>query len=510
MFTLLCSLALAQDAAPSGDDLDATMVQQLMDQSEKSEAFRAFADLHRLKKAEKRTFVKKGGPDGGGLCLRSVGGVQMVMVYTGFEPVTCRYGSFQGAVTGLPAVDTIELGETELGELVDAWGLPILLGSSRVAWLYEDLVVTVEARFGLERGSSIRSLALTGHSWTTSTIRTFGNAHRDHARLAKPRFEPIEGLWVEGLGARPEVARAAPAPSPRASSPAPAAQRPAPPPAPAAPAPARPEPVAPAYPSFGEPVRSGMQSPHDAAVVVGLEDYPFLGTDVPYAGRDAEAFRDLLVYTRGVPQGNVQVLTSGSREQILEAVDRAAREGKDGTVWLYFAGHGAAHPDTGERLLLGDDVRPTVSAFAARGAGVDELAQRLTAHGATAQLVLDACYTGASRSGGSIAGGTRFVVPTYAVEEQAQVAQWNAAAPDQVSHPLDEAQHGAFTYFAIGAMRGWADGELSGKPDGVVTSDEAAAYVHRALRGSGINDQAPAWVGAGTTLTSGELTRRDP
>ncbi len=206
----------------------------------------------------------------------------------------------------------------------------------------------------------------------------------------------------------------------------------------------------------------------------------------------------------------MQLLTAGSREDTLEAVDRAIAEGEGGTVWVYFAGHGAGNPDTGERMLLGDDVRPKVSAFASRGVAVAELEERITSGGRTAQLVLDACYTGASRGGTSISGGTRMVVPTYAVKATGPSRQWNAAGADQLAAPLDKARHGAFTYFAVGALRGWADGELSGIPDGKVMADEAQAYVARALRQSGNNDQTPIWVGDTTVLTQGELEAAPP
>ena len=189
----------------------------------------------------------------------------------------------------------------------------------------------------------------------------------------------------------------------------------------------------------------------------------------------------------------------------MAAVDRAAREGAGGTVWLYFAGHGAANPETGERMLLGDDVRADPQAFASRGVGVDEVVARVEGQGAKAQLVLDACFTGASRSGRSITGGTRFAVPAYAVQGTEQSAQWNAAGPDQVSAPLPGVEHGAFTYFAAGALRGWADGELDGQRDGVVTAEEAQAYVARMLRAEGLNDQTPIWVGPTSTLTAGRL-----
>lgn len=250
-------------------------------------------------------------------------------------------------------------------------------------------------------------------------------------------------------------------------------------------------------PSIDTPVRTGAKAPTESAVVVGLESYPFLGAGVPFATRDAQAFADLMVYTRGLPQARVQLLTHGAREQILAAVDRAVAETPaGGTVWFYFAGHGAANPQTGDRALLGDDVRSDAAAFAARGVGVVELEERVTAKGLTARLVLDACYAGASRTGASILGGTRFAVPTYASAPKGNASQWNAAGPDQISGPLEPVQHGAFTYFAIGALRGWADGELDGTRDGRVTAAEAQAFVARALRTAGTNDQTPVWVGA--------------
>jgi len=96
-------------------------------------------------------------------------------------------------------------------------------------------------------------------------------------------------------------------------------------------------------------------------------------------------------------------------------------------------------------------------------------------------------------------------VPAYAVKAKGGVSQWNAAGPNQLSSPLEPVEHGAFTYFAIGALRGWADGELDGKTDGMVTAEEAQAYVSRALRRSGLNEQTPVWVGDGVPLIEGSL-----
>ncbi|MBT3222061.1 MAG: hypothetical protein HN348_23560, partial [Proteobacteria bacterium] len=85
----------------------------------------------------------------------------------------------------------------------------------------------------------------------------------------------------------------------------------------------------------------------------------------------------------------------------------------------------------------------------------------------------------------------RFAVPRYAVEDDTQAVEWLAAGPNEMSGPLDEVQHGAFTYVAIGAMRGWADGQLDGIRDGQVTAEEAQLYVSYTLRTMDIRDQTP-------------------
>lgn len=71
-------------------------------------------------------------------------------------------------------------------------------------------------------------------------------------------------------------------------------------------------------------------------------------------------------------------------------------------------------------------------------------------------------------------------------------------------------RHGAFTFFAVGAMRGWADGELDGRRDGVVAGEEARMYVQRALRGIGQNGQNPVWVGDADLLLSFGATEQGP
>ncbi len=271
---------------------------------------------------------------------------------------------------------------------------------------------------------------------------------------------------------------------------------PAPPPSPAAPVPAPvPAPVASAWPSVDDPLRVDGKGPEDAAVVIGLEDYAFIA-DVPYAHRDATAFYNTAVYTLGIRMDRVFHLEAGSVEQIRAALRSAgAQVGPGGKVWVYFAGHGAASPVTREQVLLGDDVRADPNAFDTRALPVSEVEALAAAGGGQPVVILDTCFAGQGRGGEDLIAGTRFAVPSYAVSTGGGV-QWTAAGPNELSGPLDDAEHGAFTYFMVGALRGWADGELSGVRDGVVTGDEAQAYVRRALKAVQVRSQTPAWVGA--------------
>ena len=115
---------------------------------------------------------------------------------------------------------------------------------------------------------------------------------------------------------------------------------------------------------------SGQRHTADTAVVVGISDYLVL-PDVPYADRDADAFVNWLVYPRGVPLDRVHQLKAASKEHIEKAVQRAGQDVEEGgTVWVYFAGHGAADPSTTERILLGDDTRSDTTSFTGRGVAV--------------------------------------------------------------------------------------------------------------------------------------------
>lgn len=235
---------------------------------------------------------------------------------------------------------------------------------------------------------------------------------------------------------------------------------------------------------------AGAAAPSGAsAVVIGLEDYGFL-PDVPYARRDAAAVRTVLTTSLGLDPQRVRTLNSGNREQILAAVDEMAAAGSP--VYVWFSGHGATSATDGSMLLVGDDAKAEQDAFEARSVSVAQLTEKLPAG---SLVVVDACAAGKGRDGAELLPGVRFAVPSYVAADE-DVAVWTAASPTELAEPYPEAKHGLFTAFAVGALRGWGDAD----EDGLVTLQEAQAYVERAFATLGAK-QAPTLRGQDRVLS---------
>ena len=243
------------------------------------------------------------------------------------------------------------------------------------------------------------------------------------------------------------------------------------------------------------PLKTDTDRPADVALVVGVQDYAFV-PDVPFASRDARAFYTFLVHTRGLSPENVVLLDAGAnREMVLQAAStlRSQRQA-EGVFWLYFAGHGIAMADGRSRMLLGDDVRHDQASFRTRGVSLEGLVESLAVAGPVV-AVLDTCYNGLSRTGDALLPDSRSMVPDHALAAPPGVVLWSATQPSEVAGPLPGVRHGAFTYLAIGALRGWADGAGGDDPDGAVTLAEAGTWVSEAFMALDLGGQHPQMTG---------------
>jgi hypothetical protein len=263
-----------------------------------------------------------------------------------------------------------------------------------------------------------------------------------------------------------------------------------------------------ASPSIDEPPVSGARAPSDYAVVIANQDYASF-PDVAYAARDADAFSAWLTRTRGVPPVNVIRLNGATRKKMEDAVTRAATlVPAGGTLWVYYSGHGLGMrlgADAAERVLVGINAVPSADEIGENVVSVAAL-ERIAGRSPAAHSVflVDSCFNNKDASGQPIVRGS-FAVPSGRPTAQSKVTVWTAASEDETARWYEPARHGAFTYFAVGALSGWADG-VAGATDGEVTLGEAQAWVQRAMSSAGILDQNPDVIGdASVSLARGKL-----
>jgi hypothetical protein len=281
----------------------------------------------------------------------------------------------------------------------------------------------------------------------------YGQPQYQQPQYQQPQYQQPQGYPQPQGAPQPQYQQPQGYPQPYAAQAQPAAY-----PMPAAPQAAQ----APAQPSFQEPAppRSYTGASTSWAVVVGIEKYR---EDLPPASNaeaDAQAFADFAEKTMGIPPEHIKLLL-GSRagkadvESVLwEWLPRNAVD-PSGVVYLFFSGHGAPAPDTGDAYLVPYDADPAY--LKTRGIAVSSVYDAL-AHlkGPRAVAFLDSCFSG----GGSrsvIAKGLRPLVPLREVRSTGTVMSFTAAGPGQTTGASSRAPHGLFTEHLLEGLRGAAD-----------------------------------------------------
>ncbi len=230
------------------------------------------------------------------------------------------------------------------------------------------------------------------------------------------------------------------------------------------------------------PAASAKEGSKDAALVIGIEAYrdldPVLG-----ARANAEDWYRWLVKTRGVPLARVHRLVDDEAQdhKIRSELKMAAAEVQPGgTLWVVFIGHGAPTRDLKDGVLIGVDAAGTEDGLYQRSVPRSELLSLINAgRQQQAVVLLDACFTGQSQEGRALVPGLQAsgLVPTSA-RVQSKVTLLTATSEGEFARRLPGTSRPAFSYLALGGLRGWADEN----GDGQVTASELALYATGALR----------------------------
>ena len=201
--------------------------------------------------------------------------------------------------------------------------------------------------------------------------------------------------------------------------------------------------------------------PYRYAYIIGNEDYrayqpTFTPTmNVPYAIRDAYAFRMYAEQVLGIPSQNIVFLQNATASQMRRELEKLlilsqASKGQ-AEIFFYYAGHGVPHPDSKESYLLPVDVSPRQVQDG--GIRLTDLVRQLGSGGARrVWMIVDACFSGGARNESPLASRGIRIRPKP-VQLQGPVILLAASSADQESLPYHQAQHGLFTYFLLKALK---------------------------------------------------------
>ncbi len=228
--------------------------------------------------------------------------------------------------------------------------------------------------------------------------------------------------------------------------------------------------------------------PHSHAIVIGIERYREALPRADYAAGDARLAAEYFRRVLGVPEENLALLsddraTKSDFEKYFERwLPNRVEPGDD--VYVFFSGHGAPNPKTGESYLVPFDADPTY--IEQTGYPIKRMYDQLAKLKAKRVLVaMDSCFSGA---GGHsvIAKGARPLVAVAPSGIPAPLIVLSASGGDQISNTYEEKRHGLFTYFFL---KGLKDKD----PDFRAAYDYLRPQVSRVARREYNSDQDPQW-----------------
>ena len=223
----------------------------------------------------------------------------------------------------------------------------------------------------------------------------------------------------------------------------------------------------------------GRPNPNRYALIIGNEDYSTYQrglkaeSDVEFAVRDAEVFREYALKVLGVPEDNIIFRKNATAIEMHRAITQLntiakINEGK-AELFVMYAGHGFPDEKTQEPYLVPVDVSGSDLQFALK---LSDFYAKLTEHPAKRVTVfLDACFSGGGREQGLLAARAVKVRPKDN-PLAGNLVVFAAASGDQSAMPWQDKGHGMFTYHVLKLLK---------ETGGNVTYGEMAEYLRTSV-----------------------------
>ncbi len=208
-------------------------------------------------------------------------------------------------------------------------------------------------------------------------------------------------------------------------------------------------------------------SRYDVAVLVANRNYQRDGVPaVQYAHNDLEAMKKYLIRAMGYSPENIIVEKDaskgtfetlfGSARSAKGKLARFIRKGKS-RVFIYYVGHGAPDPETGDSFFVPVDADPDY--IANSGYSLATFYDNLKKLAAKEMVVvLDSCFSGRTQKGLLFKNVSPAMLKTKAISLGITTgAVFSSAGNDQLSTWYPAKKHSLFTYYFLKGMQGEAD-----------------------------------------------------
>ena len=189
-------------------------------------------------------------------------------------------------------------------------------------------------------------------------------------------------------------------------------------------------------------------------VIIANENYDESNiSKVQFAKNDGRVFLDYCTQTLGVPQKNIKYIENATLNKIRSTINWICnivktQEAQQTNVIFYYSGHGM--PDEASRnvyILPSDGIANDYQS----GYSLEMLYKQLgELQTAKTIVLLDACFSGASRDGKMMLADSKgVVIKPKPVQPKGNMVILSASQGDETAYPYKKKKHGMFTYFLL-------------------------------------------------------------
>lgn len=186
------------------------------------------------------------------------------------------------------------------------------------------------------------------------------------------------------------------------------------------------------------------------ALIIANEDYNKVNS-VPYAKRDGNKLKEYLINTLGINTSHIYLLENATLNDMRYELSRLSKISEaykgDCSFIIYYSGHGIPDEKENNSYLLpvdgyGNDVSSALPL-------VDLYEQLGSIQSNKTILIMDACFSGASREGNMLVSARGVALKAKPIVATGKLITISACQEDETAYPFNEKGHGLLTYYLL-------------------------------------------------------------